>query len=114
MNVSQYFHSSYTIGTEGYKWGSSLDKVVPTCIENYLEDIDRHWIQDTDDCTIRNKQYEEEDHGGYAINVGAFDIAGALDNPRTIEDDNESLHTMGLNTTFHEVDGYMVIEVKDD
>ena len=114
MNVSQYFHSSYTIGTEGYKWGSSLDKVVPTCIENCLEDIDRYWIQHTDDYTMRNKQYKKEDHGGYAINVRAFDIAGALDNPRIMEDGNKSLHTMGLNTTFHEVDGYMDIEVKDD
>ena len=114
MNVSQYFHSSYTIGTEGYKWGSSLDKVVPTYIENYLEDIDRYWIQHTDDYTMRNKQYKKEDHGGYAINVRAFDIAGALDNHRIMEDGNKSLHTMGLNTTFHEVDGYMDIEVKDD
>ena len=30
MNVSQYFRSSYTIGTEGYKWDNTLDKVVPT------------------------------------------------------------------------------------
>ena len=41
MNISQYFRSSYTIETEGYKWNSTLDKVVPTCIENYLEDIAR-------------------------------------------------------------------------
>ena len=83
-------------------------------MENYLEDIDRHWIQHTDDCTMQNKQYKGEDHGGYAINVGAFGIAGALGNHRIMEDGNELLQTMGLNTTFHEVDGYMDIEVKDD
>ena len=56
INVSQYFHSSYTIGTEGYKWDHTLDKVVPTSKDTYLEDIDRHWIQHTDDCTMRNKK----------------------------------------------------------
>ena len=38
---------------------------------------------------MRNKEYKKEDHGGYAINVGTFDIAGALRNPRIIEDGNE-------------------------
>ena len=32
-----------------------------------------------------NKQYKEEDHGGYAINIGAFDIAGKLKKPRIME-----------------------------
>ena len=32
INVFQYFCSSYTIGTEGYKWGSTLDKVKKTKI----------------------------------------------------------------------------------
>ena len=31
-----------------------------------------------------------------------------------MEDGNESLQTMGLNTNFRDVDGYMDIEVKDD
>ena len=31
-----------------------------------------------------------------------------------MEDGNESLHMMGLNTTFHDTDGYMDIEVKED
>ena len=114
MNVSQYSRSSYTIRTEGYKRGGTLYKVVPTGIEHYLEDIDRHWVQYTDDCMLRNKQDKEEDHEGYTINVGTFDIAGALGNPRIIEDGNASLKTMGFNTTFHDVDGYMDIEVKDD
>ena len=55
MNFSQYFRYFYTIGTEGYKWDSTLDKMVPIGMENYLEDIDRHWIQHTDDCTMQNK-----------------------------------------------------------
>ena len=55
-----------------------------------------------------------EDHGGYAINIEAFDIAGALVNPRIIENINELLQTMGLNTKFHDIDGYMNIDVKDD
>ena len=42
INVSQYFPSSYTIGTEGYKLDSTLDKAVPIGIDNYLEKIDRH------------------------------------------------------------------------
>ena len=114
MNIFQYFRSSYTIGTEGYKQDSTLDKVVPIVTEIYLEDMDRYWMQHTDDCTMRNKQYKEEDHGGYATNVGAFDIAGLLGNSRILEDGNESLQTMGLNTNFRDVDGYMDIEVKDD
>ena len=63
---------------------------------------------------MKNKQYKEEDHGGYAINIEAFDIAGALVNPRIIENGNESLQTMGINTNCHDVDGYMNIDVKDD
>ena len=31
-----------------------------------------------------------------------------------MEDGNESLQTMGLNTNFRDVDGYMDIEVNDD
>ena len=114
MHFSQYFRSSYTIDTEDYKWDNTLDKEVPTGIENYLEDIDRHWIQHTDDCTMQNKKYKEEDYSGYAINVGGFDIEGALGNPRIMKDGNESLQTMGINTTFHDINGYMDIEVKED
>ena len=84
-----------------------MDKVVHTGIENCLEDIDRHWIQYTDDYTMRNVQYKEKNHRGYTISVGFFDISGALGNPRIMEDGNESSQTMGLNTTFHEVDGIM-------
>ena len=98
MNISQYFRSSYTIGTEGYQWDSTLDRVVSTGIDNYLEENDRHWIKHTDDFTIRNKQYKEKDHACYAINVEFIDIVGELGKPRIMEDDNESLQTMGLNT----------------
>ena len=49
MKVSRYFRSSYSIGTEGYKWDEGLDKVIQTGIDKYLEEIDRHLIQHTDD-----------------------------------------------------------------
>ena len=64
MNVYQYFRPSYTIGTEKYKWDSTLDKIFSTGISNYLEKLYRHWIQHIDDFTMRNKQYKEGDHGG--------------------------------------------------
>ena len=51
MNISQYFRFFNTIETKGYKWDSTLDKVVPTGIEKYSENIDIHWIQHTDNCT---------------------------------------------------------------
>ena len=100
MNVSQYFRSSYTIGTEGHKWDSSLDKIVPTCIDNSLEEVNRYWIQHTDDFTMRNKHYTEKDHKGCAINVRALDIAEILVKLRIMEDSDESLHTMDLNKNF--------------
>ena len=59
MNVFQYVRFPYTIRTEGYKWDSTLDKVVPIGIDNSLEEIDRHWIQYTDDFTIRSKHYKK-------------------------------------------------------
>ena len=96
MNVSQYFRSSCTIGTDGYQWDYDLEKVVPIGDDNQLEDVDKHWIQHTEDYPTRNKHYKEEDKGGYAINVGGFDIEGSLDRPRIMEDGNESLQTMGL------------------
>ena len=40
MKVSRYFRSSYSIGTEGYKWDEGLDKVIQTGIDKYLEEID--------------------------------------------------------------------------
>ena len=46
-----------------------------------MEEIDKHWIQHTDDYDTRNKYYKDEDHGWYAINVGSFDIAGDLSRP---------------------------------
>ena len=96
MNVSQYFRSSCTIGTDGYQWDDDLGKVVPIGEDNPLEEVDKHWIQHTDDYPTRNRHYKEEDKGGYAINVGGFDIAGKLARPRIMEDGNESLQTMGL------------------
>ena len=78
INVSRFFHSSYTIGTEGYQWVSTLDKVVPTGVNNALEEIVRQLIHHTDDFTMQYKHYKEEDHGGYVINIGSFDITGAL------------------------------------
>ena len=62
---------------------------------------------------MRNKHYKEENHGGYAINVGAFDIIGSLGKSRIIEDGNESLQTVGLNRDFQDDDGYMDITVKE-
>ena len=100
MNVSQYFCSSYTIGTEGHKWDSSLDKIVPTGIGNSLVEVNRYWIQHTDDFTMRNKHYTEEDHGGCAINVRAFDIAKTLVKLRIMEDSDELLQTMDINKNF--------------
>ena len=85
------------IGTEEYKWDSTLNKVVTTGIDNSLKEIDRYWIQHIYDFAIRNKHYKEEHHGEDAINVGAFDIVGALIKPRIMENGNESLQTMGLN-----------------
>ena len=42
MNVSQYFRSSYTIESEGYKRESTLYKALPTGIDNVLVEIGRH------------------------------------------------------------------------
>ena len=100
MNVSRYFRSSYSIGTGGYKWDNELDKVIPTGTENYLEEIDRRWIQHTDDCDTRNKYYRDANHGEYAINVGSYDIAEALGRPYFMEDGNESLLTMGMQKNY--------------
>ena len=61
-----------------------------------MEEIDKHWIQHTDDYDTRNKHYRDEDHGGYAINVGSFNIAGALGRPRLMKDSDKSLLTMGM------------------
>ena len=94
-------------------WDSILDKVVPIGIDNYLEQIDRHWIQHIDDFTMRNKQYKEEVHGYYTINVGSFDIVEALGKPRIMDYDNELLQTIDHNTNFQDDDGYIVIEVND-
>ena len=80
MNVSRYLRSSYTIETKGYQWDNTLNKVNRTGAYNYLEEIDRHWIQHTDNFTMRNKQYKGKH--------------------RIMKDGNESLQTMGLNTHF--------------
>ena len=45
---------------------------------------------------MRTKQYKDEDKGGYTINVGSFDIEDELGRPRIMEDNSESLLTMGL------------------
>ena len=55
MNINRYFHSSYTIETEGYELDENLDKVIPTGEENQLEDINRNWLQHTEEYTMRNK-----------------------------------------------------------
>ena len=100
LTVSFYFRPSYSIGTEGYAWDEGLGNVIPTREDNYLEEIDRHWMQHTEDYNTRNKHYKDEDHGGYAINVGSFDIEGGLGRLRLIEDGNESLMTMWIQTSY--------------
>ena len=112
MNVSRYFCSSYTIGTEGYQWNSTVDKVIPIDAKYSLEEIDRHWIQHADDFKMRNKYYKDENYGGYTINIGFFDKSGELGRPRIMEDGNESLQTMGLNRGWSDNDSYMDIELK--
>ena len=77
-----------------------MDKIIPTREDNYLEEIDRHWIQHTEAYGKRNKHYKEEDYGGYAINVAYFDIEGALGRPHPMKDGNESLMTMGMQTNY--------------
>ena len=89
MKVDRYLRSFYSIGTEGYKSDGELDKEIPTRTDNYLEEISRHWIQHTYDYDTRNKYYREENYGGYAINMGSFDIEEALGMPRLMEDGSE-------------------------
>ena len=84
ITVSRYFRSSYSIGTEGYKWNDELHKVISTRVDNYLKEIDRHSIQHTCDYDTRNKHYRDEDHREYAIYLGPLDIEGTLGRPRLI------------------------------
>ena len=84
---------------------------------NYLEEIDRHWIQHIDDYDTRNKNYRDDDHNGYAITMGSFHIAGALGRPRFIEDGNNSLMTMGMqknyvNTKYTEGSSLIIDEIE--
>ena len=96
MKATHYFQSSYLIEIEEYKLDEKSDIVIPTGTNNFLEKIDMHWIQHTDDYDTRNKYYKEEDHGAYTINVGSFHITGFLDRPRLMEDSNVLLLTMGM------------------
>ena len=70
---------------------SLLYGVIPTGEDNYLEEIDRHWIQHIEDYDTRNKHYKDNDHGGYAINVVFLDVEESLGRPRLMDDGNESL-----------------------
>ena len=100
MTVSRCFRSSYSIGTDGYEYDEGLDKVISTGDDNYIEEIDMHWIQHTEDYDTRNKYNKDENHGCYAINIGSFDIEGALERPRLMEYRNESLMMMGMQTNY--------------
>ena len=103
MNVLDNFRSSYTLETEGYKWDDALAKIIPTGEGNYLEEIDKHLIHHTIDYNTRNKYYKNEDHGGYAINVGSFDIAGALRRSHLMKDDNASLLTISIQKNYMDI-----------
>ena len=65
--------------------------MVPIGDDNQLEDVDKYCVHHTEDYPTKNKHYKAEDKGGYAINVGGFDIEGSLGRPRIMEDGNESL-----------------------
>ena len=90
-----------------------MDKVIPTCTENCLEKIDRHWIEHTDEFILCDKHYKDDDQWGYAINVGSFHIEEELEWSRIMEDGNEYLQTMDVNTCLNEKYSYIYIEVKD-
>ena len=57
------------IGIEGCEWDAGLDIIVSTKVDNYLEEIDKYWIQLAKDYDTKNEHYKDEDRGGYAINV---------------------------------------------
>ena len=56
----------------------------------------------------RNKNYKDGDHRGYTINVGSFDIAGALRRSHLMKDDNESLLTISIQKNYMDI---TIIEV---
>ena len=91
MNVAHYFRLSCTIGIDGCKWDDNLEKVIHIGDDNQLKDVDKNWVQHTEDYPTRNKYYKAEDKGGYAINIDDFDIERSLVRPRIMEDGNESL-----------------------
>ena len=64
--------------------------------DNQLKDVDKNWVQHTEDYPTKNKYYKAEDKGGYAINIEDFNIERSLVRPRIMEDGNESLQTMRL------------------
>ena len=90
-----------------------MDKVIPTGADNCLEEIDRHLIEHTDEFTMRDKHYKDDDQWGYVINVGSFNIKEELEWPRIIEDGNDYLQTMYVITCLNEKDSYVYIEIKD-
>ena len=110
--MSRYFRSSYSIGIEEYKYDEELDKIIPTRINNFLEEFDRHWIQHIENYDTINKYHREENHGEYANNMELFNMSEVLGRLRLIEDGNESLLTMGIQKNYgdtHTIEGSTLV-----
>lgn len=90
---------------------STLGKVVPIGVDNFLEDIGRHGVQYIDDFIICNKHYKEEYHGSYVTNVEPYNITGILGWSHIIEDGNELLQTIDLEVKEGKIPALDRIEV---
>ena len=95
--AKRWFKPSAEMGTEGYKFDSKLNRVVPSS-SNLLIDLDQGWDQEVDQWNSEESLSDldsDDDLEGFAIEFGKIDFDSDL-RVSNLGDDSESLGTMGL------------------
>jgi hypothetical protein len=94
-----WFLSSHALGTGGYKYDASSDRVVPVDVGSTLADIDINWDQSDEGFTGHADIADNDDdrYNGFTIDIAHF----SLDQPsrsRILGDDMAPVAMLGIPT----------------
>ena len=95
--ANAWFLPTHTLGTDGYRYDTAADRIVPIDSSSNLETIDRLWDQSDEGFTDHADLAEDDDdsYNGMVIEFGEFFIA-MESRSRILGDDSASLATLNI------------------
>jgi hypothetical protein len=95
-----WFLPSHTLGTDGYQYDPTTDRVMPIDSGSTSADIDRHWEQ-SDEGFTGHADLAADSYNRFAINIGDF-FMNEPTRSRILGDNTASVATLGVPPTSNE------------